>query len=1016
MSNAIQLFPHSIIRISGGPTDDLHKLHVHKTINSIDKAVEIRKKIIDLKNQLNDSLYNTVSSQTDSKVQQNILNVKRDVFNERLNDIEKIESIVSYISENEKQNLYSFIELLNQYETLSQKAIEEYASEIEQSQENFKTILSNQDFQKGLILSSQTLLNRIPDYSQKKISEIKKKESQVEQGLVKYLTRMYAKTSPFSTFTNLCHSKTTKDLKLEAPFLKIDSTSSHRMISHIRINNFLFQYLRTLLIKNKSISQHFLIRINPTIQKKEDHYLYLTNHNNVEAFQRIPLNPVIDLFIELISEQSQGIGYKELIDKLIKEEYIEATHDELDAYLVQLIDYGFIEYNIGVSGIDTEWDLKLCEKLSTISETNTEVAVLIDVLKKLRVYAKEYETADVSRRKQILVDGFGIFKNVCMKLHEAAGLPAEERRPKEEIEKEWREKQKALKEEADKKAKELKDKAKESKQEDKPAEVELPKEEEKKDEEKKEEAFKHQSSTMFNFKPEQVFYEDTEYDADIKLNEEKLNDFVQKIHQLTTAFALFEGYFDEQQRMGHFFVNKYGTDATIDLLTFYEDYFREFKKAEAQFYDQKNKENAKIIQEYREKGKDLKPESPEAQALQKELNEKTKFEIPDAFKVKSIEERGKLIEEFRKKMTELIKTFTSKDNEDNIVINPEIVGELEKLIPPGFSNYGKDTSFGMFVQLFEGENLELNGTINAVFSGWGKMVSRFMHLFDDEFSNDVKKWNHSKEKENELFIEDCDASYFNANLHPPLLENEIWMPNGHNNVSADKQVPVTELTVFYNKELKRISLFHKTLKKEIFVFDLGFQGHGGRSQLFQMLDKFTKSQYLSSQPLVGAAITNFIPAKQEDAGTATKKAAKTITQQPRVMVGTQLILKRKLWQVPKELLPLRKPIETDGEYFTRVNIWRKENGMPDEVFVVIYNQSQKPENEQQAQNAKKLGRDDYKPQYISFSNPYLVNLFEKLSDKSPISMKIEEMLPNTNQLFTINGHKHITEFVVQWYC
>ena len=64
---------------------------------------------------------------------------------------------------------------------------------------------------------------------------------------------------------------------------------------------------------------------------------------------------------------------------------------------------------------------------------------------------------------------------------------------------------------------------------------------------------------------------------------------------------------------------------------------------------------------------------------------------------------------------------------------------------------------------------------------------------------------------------------------------------------------------------------------------------------------------------------------------------------------------------------------------------------------------------------KKLGRDDYKPQYISFRNPFLVKLFEKSLIKVPETLKLEEMLPASNQLVQIVNSRYVTEFVVQWY-
>ncbi len=77
--------------------------------------------------------------------------------------------------------------------------------------------------------------------------------------------------------------------------------------------------------------------------------------------------------------------------------------------------------------------------------------------------------------------------------------------------------------------------------------------------------------------------------------------------------------------------------------------------------------------------------------------------------------------------------------------------------------------------------------------------------------------------------------------------------------------------------------------------------------------------------------------------------------------------------------------------------------------------NRQPDDNADPETMKKLGRDDYKPQYISFKNPFLVSLFEKLVSKTPKEMRIEEMLPDPSHLNTIHNQRHITEFVIQWY-
>jgi hypothetical protein len=169
-------------------------------------------------------------------------------------------------------------------------------------------------------------------------------------------------------------------------------------------------------------------------------------------------------------------------------------------------------------------------------------------------------------------------------------------------------------------------------------------------------------------------------------------------------------------------------------------------------------------------------------------------------------------------------------------------------------------------------------------------------------------------------------------------------------------------------------------------------------------------EYLSVQPLINAINKMSQDLTSDISG---RKNETRIRVRPRIIYEDNLILQRKAWWVPKELLPERGSQETHWQYFVRVNLWRIKLEIPDEIFVFVYPSLQPQQLGDDA--LRKIVRDDYKPQYISFKNPFWVRLFEKLAQKAPTMMRIEEMLPNSQQLLKIGESQYVTEFVVQWY-
>ena len=179
------------------------------------------------------------------------------------------------------------------------------------------------------------------------------------------------------------------------------------------------------------------------------------------------------------------------------------------------------------------------------------------------------------------------------------------------------------------------------------------------------------------------------------------------------------------------------------------------------------------------------------------------------------------------------------------------------------------------------------------------------------------------------------------------------------------------------------------------------------------MDKFTKADFLFAFPIYNLINQRYThktsPKSEENQGDEVKQLKVSFT--PRIIIE-KLIFQRKTWLFPKQLLPLKETVDDAYSYHKKVALWRRENNLPDEVFIYVdpsRGANVAPELK------KRLTRDDYKPQYIDFRQPLLVNLFEKLALKTPQSMKIVEMLPTSEEMLRIDGKRYVSEFVMQWY-
>ncbi len=993
----MKIFPYIITRIGGGSFDHLAQIDYSPLTAQVHLLLHLQTEKEQKKQQLCNRLFEFIRKLTDPKAQNQIQNVRRDIFNDRSIKTQALANVKLFLSSELIMEVDTYLAFKESILIKMQVAETVYTQLQGQERQHLQKLANDEYLQKGLVLSSQTLLDALPSYTATELVAFRKKEFQREQSVLKYLTRMYTKTSPFSTFNNLTLASlgSPSDTSIHATAA---TQAGEAVVGHIRLNNYLLQYLKNLFVSNPNIYKHFMLRHNPTINIQEDHYLYLTNYNNTEAFQRIPANAVVDLLFKMVQTHASGIRFSALVEEVCED--VEASQEEIAHYVKQLIDYGFFEFDLGVSGIDPDWDLKLVKRLQHLEEHHTEhISELISTLQHIRTLATEkYGQSTARERVQLLKEAYGAFQTVCMRLHKAAGLPEEERKTQEELQAEWFAKQK-----------ETKLKKKENGQ----AEEAIPVKEKEEDTSAKpnENAFKHASSTYFYFKPEHMFYEDTTRKVSVEFDECKLSNLITKLHILLQEFRPFRGLRSEREQMQQYFVRKYGPATSVNLLTFYEDFYRDVKKPEDERAVQAQKEA--LIKAKRGSKKD--EILPLSKAGEEEVIKETEAApSPKELKETTQPQQTKL-QQWTEKFTEMIRS-SLQESLDQIQVNYNLIRQVSQatgLSPTGTTEVH---SYGAFIQLYQekdetGES-QLKGVLNAAVSGYGKMISRFLHILPTEVTHTIREWNSGLQGENSLFIEDCDASYFNANLHPPLMPFEIRMPGGHNSLPVEQQMPITDFEVHIQQEGGEIQLLHKPSGKRAYIFDLGFQGHGGRSQLFQLLDKFTQAEYLHIYSVVSAVNAATKTADPTPVSSEQKLESKDIVVCPRIVYENQLVLQRKAWYVPKECIPARQPDMSDWDSYFVINEWRKAHSITDEVFVSI-----NPNRNLfgiDPELMKKLGRDDYKPQYIHFNDPLLVQLFEKLVTKAPSTLKIEEMLPSSQHLLSIENQRFVTEFIVQW--
>lgn len=506
-----------------------------------------------------------------------------------------------------------------------------------------------------------------------------------------------------------------------------------------------------------------------------------------------------------------------------------------------------------------------------------------------------------------------------------------------------------------------------------------------------------------------VFYEDAGGSANLRLDLDDLEDILVEYVALVSRMAWPRA---EQASMRHFFESYYGPEHDpVSLLRFYEDYYREHFKEHLG---------------HERSPREARP--TRAKTAQADDRPEKAYDVGNPFGlaiVDAIAQGGRALSEH------IRQRWHAAPDAEEICLEREDLQSILDGVPEEGASHRSASLFVQWVPNF-GANGESALVANNAFNGYGKYFSRFLSVLPDEVRLALIE-NNRQLTDREL-AEICGDSAFNGNLHPPLLPREISYPTGESG-DAEDQIPSAEIEVARDPlDPHRLRLQETNGNTRIVPVDLGFLNPRMRPPLYQLLSRFT--------PPANAQVA--VPDSPDDtshqappgqAPTRDHLGDSGIRHRPRITYRGRLILARRQWQISLASFPHRGKKETEADYFLRIQEWRHALCLPDEVFLRIWplpapqpaeptdNAAESTEESDGAEVApeqtpggptQRFRQHLYKPQYIDFRNPLLVDLFSRATENlEHARLTFEERLPRGDQLIESDGKRCVTELVVQ---
>jgi len=404
-----QFFPHFVCRVAGVPAGALEDLAAVESVASCRALRESEAELERLRGPLSEALFEAVGGLEDLELRRAFLRLKRDVHNLRPPDGSVLERVRDAASRDAASRSLALD--LERYDRLTHSLRQAeirfeacFAAELGRIRRRFQKAVLDEGFRNGVLLASATLFDEIERYARADAGHPGAKERQVERSLLRYYTRTAVKTSPFSTFCAIVPGRL-RDASSQGAsgFLGNPRETS----SVLRLNKAIYPFLVQAVTARPAVRRHLSVELNPTLRQMDGRWCFLTGAGRREVFQHLAPNPVLDLLLDVLRER--GRLPLAVLAETLREE-VEASEDEIAAYLDRLLDAGFLRFRLGIREQELDWDRRLCQLLESIDDDLARRTV--HFLQEYRRLAGACAEAPLERRRALLesvtalVDGY----------------------------------------------------------------------------------------------------------------------------------------------------------------------------------------------------------------------------------------------------------------------------------------------------------------------------------------------------------------------------------------------------------------------------------------------------------------------------------------------------------------------------------------------------------------------------------------------------------------------------------
>lgn len=275
-----------------------------------------------------------------------------------------------------------------------------FRQELSRTRQHLRILASDGDFRMAVGLSSEVLSETIDRAITASLETVNAKSEQTERGVLRYLTRMALKPSPYARFCAVIGGVVVDGSdRAERPFEIVGGLD---MVSHIRLNRAIFPLLWKQLIQNPLIRASLAIAVNPSLRCIGDELVFMSESGGREAYRRLKQSDSLSMVLAIIAGPSLPT-YGDLVHELMRASDAEDSgeaRESMHSYVNRLLDVGLLSFVHGISPMDADWDRPLEILLSKIDDPHASATA--NALRQMRELVDSIGKSDHRIRKSKL--------------------------------------------------------------------------------------------------------------------------------------------------------------------------------------------------------------------------------------------------------------------------------------------------------------------------------------------------------------------------------------------------------------------------------------------------------------------------------------------------------------------------------------------------------------------------------------------------------------------------------------